>query len=60
MDEFQTDNVDLLNFINKKRDDKPNTEPKKIFFLFTKKFKKCCYSVPMNNKIVSILSHVLI
>ena len=46
MDEFQTDNVDLLNFINKKRDDKPNTEPKKIFFLFTKSLRNaiiCTY-----------------
>jgi hypothetical protein len=36
MDEFQTDNIDLLNFINKKRLGNNDVEPKKIFFLFTK------------------------
>jgi hypothetical protein len=36
MDEFQTENIDLLNFINKKRLDNNDVEPKKIFFLFTK------------------------
>tara|TARA_B100000575_G_scaffold252443_1_gene220429 strand:+ start:4923 stop:5789 length:867 start_codon:yes stop_codon:yes gene_type:complete len=36
MDDFQNDNVDLLNFINKKTQEKCDNEPKKIFFLFTK------------------------
>ena len=36
MDDFQYDNVDLLNFINKKTQEKCDNEPKKIFFLFTK------------------------
>ena len=36
MDEFQNDNQDLLNFINKKCQTNIETEPKKIFFLFTK------------------------
>ena len=36
MDEFQNDNVDLLNFINKKKIETLENEPKKIYFLFTK------------------------
>lgn len=36
MEDFQSDNVDLLNFINKKCLDIDTTEPNKIFFLFTK------------------------
>lgn len=46
MDEFQSDNIDLLNFINKKCLDSDNTEPKKIFFLFTKSIRNaiiCTY-----------------
>ena len=36
MDEFQNDNIDLLNFINKKKLENIENEPKKIYFLFTK------------------------
>ena len=36
MEDFQSDNVDLLNFINKKCLETDTTEPNKIFFLFTK------------------------
>ena len=36
MDEFQNDNVDLLNFINKKKLENLEKEPKKIYFLYTK------------------------
>lgn len=36
MDDFQNDNQDLLNFINKKCQDKLDISPKHIFFLFTK------------------------
>ena len=46
MEEFQSDNIDLLNFINKKCLDNDDTEPKKIFFLFTKSIRNaiiCTY-----------------
>lgn len=51
MEDFQSDNVDLLNFINKKCLDKDNTEPKKIFFLFTKSIRNaiiCTYEQQNN------------
>jgi hypothetical protein len=44
MDDFQNDNVDLLNFINKKTHDTYDTEPKKIFFLFTKSIRSSLIS----------------
>jgi len=44
MEEFQSDNIDLLNFINKKCLESDNTEPKKIFFLFTKSIRNAIIS----------------
>ena len=36
MDEFQNDNIDLLNFINKKKLENIENEPKKFIFYLLK------------------------
>ena len=36
MEDYHNDNIDLLNFINKKKQDNVEPEPKRIFFLYTK------------------------
>tara|TARA_B100000963_G_C22637803_1_gene678552 strand:- start:759 stop:1610 length:852 start_codon:yes stop_codon:yes gene_type:complete len=36
MEDYHNDNIDLLNFINKKKQDNIESEPKRIFFLYTK------------------------
>tara|TARA_B100000902_G_C27109201_1_gene812700 strand:+ start:115 stop:972 length:858 start_codon:yes stop_codon:yes gene_type:complete len=36
MEDYHNDNIDLLNFINKKKQNNIEPEPKRIFFLYTK------------------------
>lgn len=44
MEDFQNDNIDLLNFINKKCIKANALEPKKIFFLFTKSIRASMFT----------------
>ena len=56
MEDYHNDNIDLLNFINKKKQDNVEPEPKRIFFLYTKSIRTAIINTysQQSNKVFTI------
>jgi|TARA_B110000977_G_scaffold196396_1_gene276681 hypothetical protein len=56
MEDYHNDNIDLLNFINKKKQETVDPEPKRIFFLYTKSIRTAIINTynQQGNKVFTI------